>query len=321
MFAVYAAEPNPDAPLDSLRVGERPDPEVPDGWVAVRVAAASLNMHDIWTLRGVGIKPDQFPMILGCDGAGTLEDGTEVVLHSVIGDPEWVGDETLDPKRTLLTEKYQGTFADTVVVPRRNAVPKPAGLSTVQASVMGTAWLTAYRMLFTKSGLRPGQTMLVQGASGGVSTALVQLGRAAGMRVWVTGRSEEKRAVAEKLGAHATFPTGQRLPERVDAVFETVGDATWSHSMRALKPGGVIVVSGATSGPNPGADLQRLFFLQLRVIGSTMGTREELSDLLTFVENAGISPEIGLELPMDRAAEGLRAMLEGETSGKIVFTR
>jgi NADPH:quinone reductase-like Zn-dependent oxidoreductase len=278
-------------------------------------------MHDIWTLRGVGIKPDQFPMILGCDGAGTLADGTEVVLHSVIGDPGWDGDETLDPKRTLLTEKYQGTFAETVVVPARNVVPKPAGLTAVQASVMGTAWLTAYRMLFTKSGLRPGQTMLVQGASGGVSTALVQLGRAAGMRVWVTGRTEEKRAVAERLGAHATFPSGERLPERVDGVFETVGDATWSHSMRALKPGGVIVVSGSTSGPNPGADLQRLFFLQLRVLGSTMGTRQELVDLLRFVENAAISPEIGLELPMDRAAEGFRAMLDGDTSGKIVFTR
>jgi NADPH:quinone reductase-like Zn-dependent oxidoreductase len=321
MFAVYAAEPNPDAPLDALTVGERPDPEVPDGWVSVTVTAASLNMHDLWTLRGVGIKPDQFPMILGCDGAGTVADGTEVVLHSVIGDPAWDGDETLDPKRTLLTEKHQGTFAETVVVPARNVVPKPAGLTAVQASVMGTAWLTAYRMLFTKSGLKPGQTMLVQGASGGVSTALVQLGRAAGMRVWVTGRTEEKRAVAERLGAHATFPSGERLPERVDAVFETVGDATWSHSMRALKPGGVIVVSGSTSGPNPGADLQRLFFLQLRVIGSTMGTRQELVDLLRFVENAGISPEIGLELPMDRAAEGFRAMLDGDTSGKIVFTR
>jgi NADPH:quinone reductase-like Zn-dependent oxidoreductase len=302
-------------------VGERPAPEAPDGWVAVTVTAASLNMHDLWTLRGVGIKPDQFPMILGCDGAGTLEDGTEVVLHSVIGDPSWDGDETLDPRRTLLTEKHQGTFAETVVVPARNAVPKPPGLTAVQASVMGTAWLTAYRMLFTKSGLRPGQTMLVQGASGGVSTALVQLGRAAGMRVWVTGRTEEKRAVAERLGAHATFGSGERLPERVDAVFETVGDATWSHSMRALKPGGVIVVSGSTSGPNPGADLQRLFFLQLRVLGSTMGTRQELADLLKFVENAAISPEIGLELPMDRAEEGFRAMLDGDTAGKIVFTR
>jgi NADPH:quinone reductase-like Zn-dependent oxidoreductase len=321
MFAVYAAEPNADAPLDSLIVGERPEPEVPDGWVAVTVSAASLNMHDLWTLRGVGIKPEQFPMILGCDGAGTLEDGTEVVLHSVIGDASLHGDETLDPKRTLLTEKHQGTFADTVVVPKRNAVPKPAGLSAVQASVMGTAWLTAYRMLFVKSGLRPGQTMLVQGASGGVSTALVQLGSAAGMRVWVTGRTEEKRAVAEKLGAHATFPSGERLPERVDAVFETVGDATWSHSMRSLKPGGAIVVCGSTSGPNPGADLQRLFFLQLRVIGSTMGTRDELYDLLSFVAEAGIKPEIGLELPMDQADEGFRAMNEGETSGKIVLTR
>lgn len=320
MFAVYAAAPDADAPLDSLTVGERPAPEAPDGWVAVTVTAASLNMHDLWTLRGVGIKPDAFPMILGCDGAGRLEDGTEVVLHSVIGDPAWRGEETLDPGRTLLTERHQGTFAETVIVPARNAVPKPDGLTAAQASVMGTAWLTAYRMLFVKSGLRPGQTMLVQGASGGVSTALVQLGRAAGMRVWVTGRTEDKRALATRLGAHATYPSGERLPERVDAVFETVGDATWSHSMRALRPGGVIVVSGATSGPNPGADLQRLFFLQLRVIGSTMGSRDELADLLTFVGGAGITPEIGLELPMARAEEGFRAMLDGDTAGKIVFT-
>jgi NADPH:quinone reductase-like Zn-dependent oxidoreductase len=321
MFAITAARFDPNDPLAGLETGERSDPQVPDGWVPLEVRATSLNHHDLWTLRGVGIKPDRFPMILGCDGAGTLQDGTEVVLLSVFGDPSWDGDETLDPRRTLLTEKHQGTFAETVVVPARNVVPRPAGLTAVQASVMGTAWLTAYRMLFTKSGLRPGQTMLVQGASGGVSTALVQLGRAAGMRVWVTGRTEEKRAVAERLGAHATFPSGERLPERVDAVFETVGDATWSHSMRALKPGGVIVVSGSTSGPNPGADLQRLFFLQLRVLGSTMGTRQELVDLLRFVENVGISPEIGLELPMDRAEEGFRAMLEGDTSGKIVFTR
>src|SRR4051812_24017386 len=272
MFAVYAAEPNADAPLDSLTVGERPEPEVPEGWVAVTVTAASLNMHDLWTLRGVGIKPEQFPMILGCDGAGKLADGTEVVLHSVIASPGWTGDETFDPKRTLLTEKHQGTFADTVVVPARNAVPKPAGLSAAQAAVMGTAWLTAYRMLFVKSGLRPGQTMLVQGASGGVSTALVQLGRATGMRVWVTGRTEEKRALACSLGAHQAFESGARLPERVDAVFETVGKATWSHSAKSLKPGGIIVCAGATSGDADRAELQRLFFLQLRMVGSTMGT-------------------------------------------------
>ena len=321
MFAVYASEPNPDAPLDSLVVGERPDPEVPDGSVAVHVEAASLNLHDLWTLRGVGIKKEQFPMILGCDGAGRLDDGSEVVIYPVVGDPSIAGDETLDPRRALLTERLQGTFADVVVVPARNVLPRPTGLTAAQAAVMGTAWLTAYRMLFVKSGLRPGQTMLVQGASGGVSTALIQLGRAAGMQVWVTGRSEAKRALASKLGAHATFESGEWLPERVDAVFETVGDATWAHSMRALKPGGAIVVSGSTSGPNPGADLQRLFFLQLRVIGSTMGTRNELANLVTFVTNAGISPEIGLELPMERAEEGFRAMEAGETGGKIVFTR
>jgi NADPH:quinone reductase-like Zn-dependent oxidoreductase len=175
-------------------------------------------------------------------------------------------------------------------------------------------------MLFTKSGLKPGQTMLVQGASGGVSTALVQLGKAAGMQVWVTGRSEEKRALAEKLGAHRTFESGARLPGKVDAVFESVGDATWKHSMRALRPGGAIIVCGSTSGPNPGADLQRLFFLQLRVEGSTMGTRQELADLLSFVATAGITPEIGLEVPMEQAEEAFRAMLDGETAGKIVLT-
>ncbi|UJW32250.1 zinc-binding dehydrogenase [Saccharothrix sp. AJ9571] len=320
MFAVYAQAPNPENPLDSLVVGERPEPEVPDGWVRVAVKAASLNMHDLWTLRGVGIKPEQFPMILGCDGAGVLDDGTEVVLHSVINAPGWQGDDTLDPKRTLLTEKHQGTFADYVIVPARNAVPKPQALSFTEAATMGTAWLTAYRMLFVKSGLRPGQTMLVQGASGGVSTALIQLGRAAGFRVWVTGRSEEKRALAEQLGAHQTFESGARLPERVDAVFETVGKATWSHSVKSLKPGGIIVVSGSTSGPDANAELQRVFFLQLRIAGSTMGTRDELTDLLDYVQLSGIRPQVGSELPFAEAATGFRQMLDGETAGKTVFT-
>lgn len=321
MFAVYASEPNADDPLASLVVGERPEPDVPDGWVRVKVEAASLNMHDLWTLRGVALEPEGYPMILGCDGAGTLDDGSPVVLHSLMGDPDWKGDETLDPKRTMLTEWAQGSFADHVVVPQRNALPRPEGLSAVAGSVMGTAWLTAYRMLFTKSGLRGGQTMLVQGASGGVSTALIALGRAAGMQVWVTGRTDEKRELALRLGAHQVFESSAKLPGKVQAVFETVGEATWKHSMRALQPGGTIVCSGSTSGPNPGADLQRLFFLQMSVVGSTMGTLDELRDLLEFVATAGIVPEIGQELPMADAEQGFRAMSEGETAGKIVFTR
>ncbi|GAB3581073.1 zinc-binding dehydrogenase [Amycolatopsis endophytica] len=320
MFAVYAAAPNPEAPLDALRVGDRPEPAAPEGWVKVRVTAASLNMHDLWTLRGVGIKAERFPMILGMDGVGTLDDGTQVVVHPVVGDPAWTGDETLDPRRTLLTELHQGTFADYVIVPARNAVPLPDGVPATHGAVMGTAWLTAYRMLFTKSGLRPGQTMLVQGASGGVSTALVQLGRAAGMTVFVTGRTEEKRALAENLGAHRVFPTGTKLPSRVDAVFESVGEATWGHSLRSLRPGGAVIVCGSTSGPNPAADLQRVFFLQLRVEGSTMGTRQELADLLAFVARSGIRPQIGLELPMRDAAAAIQAMEAGDTTGKMVLT-
>jgi NADPH:quinone reductase-like Zn-dependent oxidoreductase len=321
MFAIYAAEPNPQDPLASLRVGDRPDPPVPEGTAAVTVRAASLNMHDMWTLRGVGIKPERFPMILGCDGAGVLPDGSEVVIYPVVTSAGWVGDETLDPRRTLLTEELPGTFADTVVVPARNMVPKPPSLTFPQAACMGTAWLTAYRMLFVKSGLRAGQTMLVQGASGGVSTALVQLGRAAGMRVWATGRTEGKRALALSLGAHQAFEPGARLPERVDAVFETVGKATWSHSAKSLKPGGTIVCSGATSGDAERAELQRLFFLQLRIVGSTMGTREELRDLLSFLDITGVRPQIGTELPMSEAEQGFHAMLDGDTAGKIVFTR
>ncbi len=321
MFAVYAAQPHRDDPLAALTVGERDEPTPPPGWVKVGVRAASLNMHDLWTLRGVGIKPEQFPMILGCDGAGVLDDGSEVVIHSVIASAGWTGDETLDPKRTLLTELHQGTFADYVIVPERNVLPKPAGLSFAEAACMGTAWLTAYRMLFVKSGLRPGQTMLVQGASGGVATALIALGKAAGLRVWATGRTEAKRALAAGLGADATFESGARLPERVDGVFETVGKATWSHTMKSLKPGGIVVISGATSGDATAAELQRLFFLQLRVVGSTMGTREELGDLLRFCDLAGIRPTIGARLPFDQAEQGLRQMQDGETAGKIVLAK
>jgi NADPH:quinone reductase-like Zn-dependent oxidoreductase len=186
---------------------------------------------------------------------------------------------------------------------------------------MGTAWLTAYRMLFVKSGLRPGQTMLVQGASGGVATALIALGHAAGMRVWVTGRTEEKRALAQAQGADAAFESGARLPERVDAVFETVGGATWSHSLKALKPGGAVVIAGATTGDASRAELQRIFYLQLRVVGSTMGTREELADLLSLCVRKDIRPQIGMELPLTDAEAGFRALLEGDTAGKIVVTR
>ena len=194
MFAVYADSFAPEDPLSGLVVGERPEPDVPDGWTTVEVKAASLNHHDLWTLRGVGIKQEQLPMIVGCDAAGLDEDGNEVVVHAVISDAGFSGaDETLDPKRSLLSERYQGTFAERVTVPRRNVLPKPDSLSFEEAACLPTAYLTAYRMLFVQGGCKPGDVVLVQGAGGGVSTALISLARAGGLKVLVTSRDEAKR--------------------------------------------------------------------------------------------------------------------------------
>jgi NADPH:quinone reductase-like Zn-dependent oxidoreductase len=321
MLAAFVSEAAPKDPLSVLEIGDRPEPEVPDGWTTVQVKAVSLNHHDLFSLQGVGLPAERMPMILGTDAAGLDEDGNEVVVHGVVtGTPGWSGDETLDPKRTLFSELHQGTMAEKVAVPRRNLLPKPAELSFAEAACLPTAWLTAYRMLFVRSGLRPGQTVLVQGASGGVATALVALGSRAGYRMWVTGRSEEKRAAALELGAEQAFESGARLPERVDGVMETVGEATWSHSVKSLKPGGVIVTSGATTGFNPGAELNRVFFTQLSVIGSTMGTRDELEDLIAMCAVTGVRPQIDVELPLADAREGFARMLEGRTNGKIVFT-
>jgi NADPH:quinone reductase-like Zn-dependent oxidoreductase len=320
MRAVYAESFHRDDPLAGLVVGERPDPQPPEGWTRIAVRAASLNHHDLWTLRGVGIKAEQLPMILGCDAAGVDEStGAEVVVHAVVNTPDWDGDDTLDPGRSLLSERHQGSLADYVIVPKRNVLPKPPQLSWAEAACLPTAWLTAYRMLFTQARLRPGQSVLVQGASGGVATACIALARAAGYRVLATARSEAKQHAARELGAHEAFESGARLPEKVDAVLDSVGEATWSHSLRSLKPGGRLVTCGATSGPNPAADLNRIFFLQMQVLGSTMGTKDELRDLVAFLHASGLRPRIDRTLPLAQARDGLAAMAAGELIGKIVL--
>ena len=318
MFAVYASHPSPQDPFAALVVGERPDPTPAEGWVKIQVQAASINHHDLWTLRGVGIAADAFPMILGCDAAGVDEDGRDVVVHSVIGSGV---DETLDPARTLLSERHQGTFADYVVVPARNVLPRPAGITAAEAACLPTAWLTAYRMLVTRGRLQQGETILVQGVGGGVSTALIMLGNALGLRVWATTRDEAKGERALAVGADAVFASGARLPERVEAVMETVGAATWEHSIKSLVPGGRIVISGATTGPNPPADLTRIFFKQLSVIGSTMGTRDELAALMDLCLTTGLRPLIDEVLPMTSAPQALARVAAGDVFGKVVLTR
>jgi len=242
-----------------------------------------------------------------------------VIVHSVISSDSWRGDETFDPRRSLLSELHPGTFAERVAVPVRNLVPKPPELSFEEAACLPTAWLTAYRMLFTRARAVPGQTVLVQGAGGGVATALIVLGSAAGVRVWATSRSEDKRREAVELGADQAFESGERLPERVDAVMETVGEATWAHSLRTLKPGGTIVTSGATTGEAPSAELRRIYFMQLSVVGSTMGTRDELKRLAKFCVIKDVRPVLDHTLPLVDARQGFETMLAGDVHGKIVF--
>jgi NADPH:quinone reductase-like Zn-dependent oxidoreductase len=320
MLAAYASAFSREDPLSGLVVGERPEPELADGWTTITVRAAALNHHDLWSLRGVGLAESALPMILGCDAAGVDAQGNEVVVHAVISSPSWRGDETFDPRRSLLSERHPGTLAEQVAVPTRNVVPKPPELSFAQAACLPTAWLTAYRMLFTRGEVVPGMTVLVQGAGGGVATALIALGAAAGVRMWATSRTEDKRAQALTLGAEQVFESGARLPERVDAVMETVGEATWGHSVRACKPGGRIVISGATSGDAPPAELTRIFFLQQMVIGSTMGTRDELDRLIAFCVARDVRPQIHATMALSDAREGFAQMLAGDVVGKIVFT-
>lgn len=319
MFAAYAARIDRDKPLDALELGERPEPEVPLGWTVVHVRAASVNHHDLWSLRGVGLSQELLPMILGCDAAGIDSDGNEVVVHSVIGGTgHGVGPSE---RPSLLTENYQGTFAERVAVPQWNILPKPSALTFAEAACLPTAWLTAYRMLFTKARARPGDSVLVQGAGGGVATAAIVLGSAAGLRVFATSRDADKRDRALELGAEVAVESGARLPHKVDAALETVGAATWSHSLKSLRPGGTLVVSGATSGPNPAAtELNRIFFQEINVLGSTMGSKEELSALLDFCAAKGVRPVIDSTLPLDQARAGLAKVASGEIFGKVVLT-
>ena len=320
MHAIYAAGIDRENPLSVLEIGDVEPVEAPDDWVDVEVKAMSLNHHDVWALKGQALREEQVPMILGTDAAGIGPDGSSVVVHAVIGSPVH-GDETLDPKRSMLSERYSGTFAERVRVPADNLIPLPAGFSFEQASCLPTAYLTAYRMLTTKASATAGQTILVQGAGGGVATAAIVLGKAMGCRVWVTSRDEQKGEWAVGMGADEAFPTGARLPDKVDAVIETVGEATWDHSLKSLRPGGMIVVSGATSGPMPPAQLNRVFFLQLTVAGSTMGTAQEFRQLIDLMSQQQISPIIDRTLPMADAREGFAAMNEGTVRGKIVLTR
>lgn len=316
MLSAYVEKFNAEDPVSALVVGERPEPTAPDDWAVVEVKAASINHHDVWSLRGVGLAEQNLPMILGCDAAGVDDEGREVVVHAVVSEPAKRG---MPAAQSVLSERHQGTFAERLVVPRDNLIPKPAELSFEEAACLPTAWLTAYKMLFRQAGISAGDTVLIQGASGGLSTALIMLGRAAGFRMWVTGRTADKLDYAERIGAHEVFPSDTRLPERVDAVMDSVGAATWSHSLKSLRPEGTLVVAGATSGYTAKTEITRIFAHRLRIVGTAMGSADDLRRLLRFCALNKLTPPIHDVLPLSQARDAFATVANGDVRGKIVL--
>lgn len=326
MQAVYAANVNHDDPLSVLEVGDMSEPVARPYWSTVSVKAATVNHHDLWSLMGVGLSAEQTPMILGTDAAGTLDEdipgkhglkaGSDVVLYTFVGtDGAGVAP---GERRSILSERYPGTLAERTAVPSANVFAKPANLDFAEAAALGTSWLTAYSLLFRAANVLPGDTVLIQGAGGGVATAATQLAHAAGLEVFVTSRSEDKRRKALEIGADAAFETGARLPRKVDAVIDSVGAATWGHSVRSVRPGGVIATCGATTGDQPGAELTRVFFQDIRVQGVTMGSREDFARLLRFVEHADLHPAIDSRLDgLAAAPAGFARLASGDAFGKI----
>jgi NADPH:quinone reductase-like Zn-dependent oxidoreductase len=312
MRAAYASASKPDEPLAALTVGDLPEPATPDDWVPVEVRASSLNHHEIWSLRGVGLPADRLPMILGCDAAGIDPEGNEVVIYPVVPDEG-------DPRgMSILSERYPGTLAERVAVPRENLLPKPAGISFLEAACLPTAWLTAFHMLTTKGRVDEAGAVLVQGAGGGVSTAAAVLAVALGKRVYVTSRDAAKREKAAALGATAVEP-GKRLPERVDVVIESVGAATFEHSLKSANPDARIVVCGATGGHQATVDLRRVFAMRLQILGSTMVTAAELGALLELMVEKQIHPVIDSTYGFSAVADAFARLYAGDVFGKVAI--
>jgi NADPH:quinone reductase-like Zn-dependent oxidoreductase len=293
--------------------------------VLVRLHAASLNHLDIWVRKGLPSVPK--PRILGADGAGVVEsagNGFEAGQHVVIN-PGVIENGRMH----VVGEAMDGTHAELIAIPSRNVYPIPDELSFEEAAAFPLTFETAYRMLVTKAGLRAGETVFVWGIGGGVATAALAIARALGARVIVTSSSEQKLARARELGAdetidHATEDVRARVKELTDGkgadvVVETVGDATWKTSLEVAAPQGRIVLCGATTGPNPPAGLHRIWWKELVIHGSTMGSKEDFEACLELVTSGRARPVIDEIVPLSEARAAHERLEAGEQLGKIVF--
>jgi NADPH:quinone reductase-like Zn-dependent oxidoreductase len=329
---------------DVLSFGDQPDPVPGSGEVLVKLEAAALNGLDIFVRNGIPGVPVTFPHVPGADGTGVVEalgagvkgpaPGTRVVLQPGLscGTCEFclAGERSLCVTFRILGEHLPGTFAEKVAVPRENVYPAPGRLSPEKAAAFPLVGLTAWRMLVTRAALRPGETVLVHGVGGGVSTMAVQIAKLCGAsRVFVTSSSKEKLEKARALGADETIDyksadVGKAIRELtkkrgVDVVVDSVGAATWRHSLNAAAKSGRIVSCGATSGPNPEEEMRIIFWKQLTILGSTMGTDAEFTAMLSAVEAGRIDPVVDSVFPLADARKAYERMASGAAFGKIVL--
>lgn len=329
--------------LDKVEYGELPDPEPGPGQVRVRIRAGALNHLDIFVRNGLPGIALAFPHVMGSDGAGVVEAigpgvtrarrGDEVVLNPGLncGACEFClrGEHSLCVTFGLLGEHVSGTFAEYVVVPEVNVYPKPKELSWEEAAAFPLTFLTAWRMLVTKARAKPGESLLIIGIGGGVAVAALQIAKVLGLAVGVTSGSAEKLTRAKALGSDfgidhsaADFSreirkiTGKR---GVDIVLDSVGKATWKQSIASLARGGRLLTCGATTGPNPEEDIGRIFWNQLTVYGSTMGTHGEFAEMLRMFGDGRLRPVVDAVYPLAQAKDALRRLEEKRQFGKIVI--
>jgi NADPH:quinone reductase-like Zn-dependent oxidoreductase len=328
---------------DNLIHGDRPEPEPGPGEVRVRLKAAALNHLDLFVLGGIPGIPIGLPHIGGADGAGVVDAvgagvdssnlGAEVVFDPGLscGSCEYClgGEQSLCVRFGVLGEHNDGTLAEMVVVAADSLAPRPSHLSWAESAAFGLTFLTSWRMLINRGRLRPGETVLIHGIGGGVSLACLQLAKLVGARVIVTSRSETKLERASELGADEAVIADDQVARAVrgltgkrgaDVVVDSVGEATWMQSLKAAAKGGRIVTCGATSGPNPAEEIRLVFWNQLSIIGSTMGSREDWRQLVSAVDTHGLRPVVDTEMPLAEGKTAYERLDRADQFGKIVLT-
>lgn len=320
-----------------------PEPEVAPGEVLVRLKASALNHLDLFARKGWKGLQLEFPHILGADGAGLVEElgksvhgvrvGDRVVINPGLncGECEYCrrGEDSLCLNYSILGEHSKGTYAEFVKVPGRNVLPMKEGFSFEEVAAVPLVFMTAWRMLVDRAKVKPGETVLVPGAGGGVANAAVQIAKVLGARVIAVTSSKEKMRKAREIGADVVINYREEPFEKaaweatekrgVDVVVETVGEATWSKSLRALGRNGRLITCGATTGPKGETDIRYVFWRQLQILGSTMGTRAGLEKVLDLVWQGRLKPSVHQVLPLEDARTAHEILERGEQFGKIVL--